>query len=100
MAWRWEAYGGTGAIATFEPRPVLVPSKRVPGMKWLNGPLVWAVDESVDFMYLFPATLPAHPHMGNRANEQRGQDRAAAYVEQAGIWTKMFDGGWVWLEII
>lgn len=46
------------AIARFEPRPVLVPAKRSPGLEWLNGPLVWAIEERVDFMYLFPRDCP------------------------------------------
>ena len=46
------------AIERFEPRPVLVPSARAPGREWLNGPLVWAIDEPHQPMYLFPRDCP------------------------------------------
>ena len=45
-------------IEIFTPRPVLVPSKRAPGREWLNGPLVWAIDEWHQPMYLFPRDCP------------------------------------------
>lgn len=45
-------------IVTFAPRAVVVPSRRSPGKEWLNGPLVWAIQESLDFMYLFPRDCP------------------------------------------
>ncbi|HZZ90848.1 MAG TPA: hypothetical protein VFE13_21165 [Caulobacteraceae bacterium] len=46
------------AIALFEPRPVRVPSERAPGRAWLNGPLVWAIEEAAQAMYLFPRDCP------------------------------------------
>ena len=46
------------SIEVFEPRPVLVPSRRPPGREWLNGPLVWAIDEPHQPMYLFPRDCP------------------------------------------
>ncbi|MDR3513576.1 MAG: hypothetical protein P4L73_18220 [Caulobacteraceae bacterium] len=45
-------------IASFKPRPVAVPSRRPPGRDWLNGPLVWGVDERHQPMYLFPRDCP------------------------------------------
>ncbi|MHB8528781.1 MAG: DUF6886 family protein [Caulobacteraceae bacterium] len=45
-------------IARFEPRAVRVPSSRGPGMEWLNGPLVWAIEEGRAAMYLFPRDCP------------------------------------------
>lgn len=45
-------------IAVFEPRPVRTPSDRGPGREWLNGPLVWAIDEIFQGMYLFPRDCP------------------------------------------
>lgn len=45
-------------IAVFVPRPVRVPSIRRPGQDWLNGPLVWAIDEAHQAMYLFPRDCP------------------------------------------
>jgi hypothetical protein len=47
-------FSDNGSIDHFEPRPVLVPSTRRPGEEWLNGPLVWAVDEDHEATYLFP----------------------------------------------
>jgi hypothetical protein len=41
-----------------EPRPVRVPAVRRPGREWLNGPLVWAIDEDHDMLYLFPRECP------------------------------------------
>ena len=75
-------------ITTFVPRPVEVPAQRPRGMDWLNGPLVWAIADSVQFMYLFPRDLPRTLLWAT--NETTPQDRAdwlgdhraAAYVEQ------------------
>ena len=41
-------------IKVFVPRPVRVPADRGPGREWLNGPLVWAIDEARQPMYFFP----------------------------------------------
>jgi hypothetical protein len=46
------------AIARFEPRPVLTSSARPPGRAWLNGPLVWAIEDERQAMYLFPRDCP------------------------------------------
>lgn len=46
------------AIGVFTPRPVRVPSERGPGRDWLNGPLVWAIEEARQAMYLFPRECP------------------------------------------
>jgi len=45
-------------ISRFEPRPVAIPSERPAGREWLNGPLVWAIDEPHQAMYLFPRDCP------------------------------------------
>lgn len=45
-------------IARFAPRAVRVPAKRPAGREWLNGPLVWAIDETHQAMYLFPRDCP------------------------------------------
>jgi len=45
-------------IRRFEPRPVEIPSPRPPGREWLNGPLVWAVDDWHQPMYFFPRDCP------------------------------------------
>jgi hypothetical protein len=46
------------SIDVFVPRAVRVPSARPPGQEWLNGPLVWAVDEAHQATYLFPRDCP------------------------------------------
>src|SRR5689334_11158066 len=45
-------------IEAFAPRPVAVPARRATGMDWLNGPLVWAIDDWHQPMYLFPRDCP------------------------------------------
>lgn len=45
-------------IERFVPRPVTVPSARPPGREWLNGPLVWAIDDWHQPLYLFPRDCP------------------------------------------
>src|ERR1700760_3035449 len=45
-------------IGRFEPRAVRTPSERVVGRDWLNGPLVWAVEEARQALYLFPRDCP------------------------------------------
>lgn len=46
------------SIERLEPRAVKVPSKRKDGKDWLNGPLVWAIDEWHQPMYFFPRDCP------------------------------------------
>lgn len=46
------------AIEAFAPRPVRVPSPRAPDREWLNGPLVWAIDDWHQPMFLFPRDCP------------------------------------------
>jgi hypothetical protein len=46
------------AIGLFTPRPVKIPSQRSAGREWLNGPLVWAIDDWHQPMYLFPRDCP------------------------------------------
>ena len=45
-------------IGVFEPRPVRVPAERPAGREWLNGALVWAIDERRQPMYFFPRDCP------------------------------------------
>ena len=45
-------------IEHFEPLPVRAPSPRPQGQEWLNGPLVWAIEEDRQPMYLFPRECP------------------------------------------
>lgn len=51
-------FSDDSSIQRFLPRPVQVPSPRPQGQKWLNGPLVWAIDEEHEFLYLFPRECP------------------------------------------
>jgi hypothetical protein len=79
------------SIALFEPRPVRVPSPRAPGMEWLNGPLVWAIDDWHQPLYLFPRDCPRilvwpGPRTTPRDRAQWWGERSArmaAYVESA-----------------
>jgi hypothetical protein len=58
-------------------------------MEWLNGPLVWAIQEDHDFLYLFPRDCPrilVWAHQTTTEADRRqwlGTYRAAAYIEQA-----------------
>lgn len=45
-------------IEVFMPRPVKTPTPRAQGREWLNGPLVWAIDDWHAPMYLFPRDCP------------------------------------------
>ncbi len=58
MSTRLFHFSEDGHIDHFIPRPALVPSKRAAGMEWLNGPLVWAIDDWHQPMYLFPRDCP------------------------------------------
>ncbi len=79
------------AISRFEPRPVLVPSVRPPGREWLNGPLVWAIDEPHQAMYLFPRDCPRILLWPTPATSEEDRDRfwgeseaqTIAYIETA-----------------
>jgi hypothetical protein len=51
-------FSDDATIDEFVPRPVVVPSARPAGQEWLNGPLVWAVDEARQATYLFPRDCP------------------------------------------
>lgn len=75
-------------IASFEPRPVRTPSTRRPGQEWLNSPLVWAIDENHDFLYLFPRDCPRILIWAKTETSQAdrqcwlGDCRAAAFIER------------------
>jgi hypothetical protein len=91
-------------IRQFEPRPVRVAATRRPGQEWLNGPLVWAIDEEHQRMYLFPRECPRiliWPHAGSSEADidtwlgdlQPGM-QAVAYVESA--WADRLQAGYVY----
>ncbi|AWZ01058.1 hypothetical protein RHODOSMS8_01522 [Rhodobiaceae bacterium] len=46
------------SITEFVPRAVTTPVDRPKVQEWLNGPLVWAVSDSHDFLYMFPRECP------------------------------------------
>ncbi|CAN7480068.1 hypothetical protein LJR245_003202 [Rhizobium leguminosarum] len=81
-------FSDDSGITVFEPRSVRVPSARAPGREWLNGPLVWAIDDDHDFMYLFPRDCPriliwAKPEtLETERRHWLGDWRAVACVER------------------
>ena len=46
------------SIKEFHPRELRVTVDRPPGQEWLNGPLVWATEESHELLYFFPRECP------------------------------------------
>ena len=90
------------AITRFEPRPVGVPSERTPGRAWLNGPLVWAIEEARQALYLFPRECPRillwltpSTTEADRAAWWGGRDcRAIAHIEWA--WLERLRTGTLW----
>jgi hypothetical protein len=70
---------------------VLTPSPRPPGRDWLNGPLVWAIEERRQAMYLFPRDCPRILLWPTEASTDEDRDRfwqggdwrMVAYVEEA-----------------
>jgi hypothetical protein len=80
-------------IDLFTPRPVAVASPRPPGQEWLNGPLVWAIDERHQPMYLFPRDCPrilVWPIAATTAHDRArlfsaDGPRMIAYVERAWV---------------
>jgi hypothetical protein len=78
------------SIRRFDPRPVRQPSERPPGMDWLNGPLVWAIDAWHQPLYLFPRDCPrilVWPAVDSAAADVErilgdSGARMAAYVEE------------------
>jgi hypothetical protein len=84
-------FSDDATIEVFTPRAVRVPSERPAGREWLNGPLVWAIDEARQPMYLFPRDCPRIllwplPH-SSAADTERwwagSRARMLAYVEEA-----------------
>jgi hypothetical protein len=78
-----------GKIPRFHPRAVAVPSPRRPGGEWLNGALVWAIDQAHQAMYLFPRDCPRvliWPVETTTAEDRRywfgsGETRFFAFIE-------------------
>jgi hypothetical protein len=89
-------------IGAFEPRPVRTPAVRPQGQDWLNGPLVWAIDEAHAPMYFFPRECPRillWPRPGStRADIDRfwagSTARVLAFIEAA--WAERHAGEALW----
>ncbi len=81
-------------IAAFVPKAVAIPASRPAGMEWLNGPLVWAIDDWHQPMYLFPRDCPriliwptaTTTLEDRRAYSSMSHGRMIAYIE------------WPWLQ--
>jgi len=84
-------FSDDAGIDRFDPRPVRTPAQRRPGMEWLNGPLVWAIAEDHQQLYLFPRECPRivmWAHAGTSASDRQAwlgdappDIAAVAYVE-------------------
>lgn len=80
------------AIARFEPRPVAVPSARGPGRAWLNGPLVWAIEEAWQGLYLFPRDCPRI--LLRRKPTTTEQDRAQWWGDSDAVMIAYVEDAW------
>ncbi len=58
MAPRLFHFSEDPSIEVFTPRPVAIPAQRKGGRDWLNGPLVWTIEERRQALYLFPRDCP------------------------------------------
>jgi len=86
-------FSDRGDIARFDPRPVAVPAPRKAGHEWLNGPLVWAIDDWHQPMYLFPRDCPRlllWPTADSTA-----ADRALWLDDPAGRMTAYLERAWL-----
>jgi hypothetical protein len=84
------------SIEQFVPRPVRVPSERPPGQDWLNGPLVWAVDEQRQATYLFPRDCPRI--LVWLKDDTTAEDRACWWGERSCQMIAHVE--WAWMERI
>lgn len=82
-------FSDQAGIAVFKPRPVSIQVDRGDGRDWLNGPLVWAIDEQHQPLYFFPRECPRILIWPTPASSQADIDtwlqgaRAAAFIERA-----------------
>ena len=89
-------FSDDSGITTFQPRPVKTPVSRAQGEEWLNGPLVWAIDQPHSFLYLFPRDCPRillWETASTTAQDKRRwlgdtEARAIAYIESR--WEERF----------
>jgi hypothetical protein len=83
-------FSDDGGISEFAPRRPDVVPPRPPGREWLNDPLVWAIEEDFQFLYLFPRNCPrvlVWPKPDSTKQDQKvwmgsGGFRAVAYAEE------------------
>lgn len=80
-------------IARFDPRPVRVPSERGPGRDWLNGPLVWAIEDRRSPMYLFPRDCPRILLWAKA--DTTAQDRDAWFQDSGARMLAYVEQGWL-----
>jgi hypothetical protein len=85
-----------GGIEIFNPRSVRIPSERPAGREWLNGPLVWAIGEPHQAMYLFPRECPRVVLW--QTPETTAEDRAAWWGEESPRMIACIE--WAWFERI
>lgn len=79
-------------IKVFEPRPVATPVDRGHGREWLNGPLVWAIDEHHQFLYWFPRECPRILIWPTEATSEC--DRTAWFGSSSARAIAFVEGGW------
>lgn len=80
-------------ITRFVPRPVAVPAQRKSGMDWLNGPLVWAIDDWHQPLYLFPRDCPRILVWPTEATTD--DDRAKHWREESRRMIAYVEEGWL-----
>ena len=93
MAQRLYHFSEDGHISRFEPRPVRVPSRRRPGMEWLNGPLVWAIDAAHSPLYLFPRDCPRIVMW--KLPKSSEEDIATYWSDSSKPMVAFFEEGWL-----
>lgn len=93
MAQRLYHFSEDGQIKRFEPRPVLIPSQRRPGMEWLNGPLVWAIDAAHSPLYLFPRDCPRIVMW--KLNKSSKEDIATYWNDSSKPMVAFFEEAWL-----
>ena len=93
MVQRLYHFSEDGQISWFEPRPVLLPSRRRPGMEWLNGPLVWAIDAAHSPLYLFPRDCPRIVMW--KLQKSSEEDIATYWNDSSKPMVAFFEEGWL-----
>ena len=81
-----------GDIQAFHPRAVEKASKRKPGREWLNGHLVWAIDDLHQPLHLFPRECPRI--LVWRVERSTAQDWSIGTGGSAGRMVGFVEQGW------